>query len=91
MTTDAATVCAELVASDPTLAYGNGRCYAMFAQLRAIYGTRARPYYDGDHITTLIDGQHYDARGRVTPAPNAQPLNHARAVSQMRRNAERAA
>ena len=83
--------CRLLVSNEPSLAFGNGRCWAMFAYLRRLYGTAARPFYDGDHITTLIEGQHYDSRGLVTPHPNAIPLRNPRAASQMRRHAERQA
>ena len=85
--------CRLLVQNEPTLVYGNGRCYAMFAYLRRLYGTKARPFYDGDHITTEIDGRHYDSRGEVTLPPNARPLAEygPSAASQLRRNAERAA
>lgn len=83
----------QALAADPSLAFGNGRCFAMFAHLRRHFGTRARAWYDGDHITTEIDGRHYDSRGAVVPRPNATPLAHVgrRAVSQLRRHAERTA
>lgn len=88
--TNPAVYATELVTADPTLAYGQGRCFGMFAALRATYGVKARPFYDGDHVTTEIDGRHYDARGEVPAPPNAYPLGQEpRVVSQLRRHSLR--
>jgi len=94
MTADVRAVVAvirALVAAEPTLVFGNGRCYAMFAHLRRIFGVKARPFYDGDHVTTEIDGHHYDSRGLTISAGVPMALVSQRAVSQMRRNSERQA
>lgn len=57
--------------------YGlNGGCFRVYLLLKQVY-PQAEPYYNGDHVITLIDGDFYDIRGRVEPA-TLTPSNYTR-------------
>jgi len=51
----------------------NGKCFIVSKLLRSKFGGEI--WYDAPgHITTKIDGVHYDITGEVSPDPSAYPL-----------------
>lgn len=45
--------------------FTNGGCYLFYLILKNYY-KEAQPYYNQDHVVTLINGRFYDITGEVT-------------------------
>lgn len=54
---------------DSEYLFNNGKCFQLYLLLRSMW-KHAECYYDGNHITTEIDGVWYDINGKYYKQPD---------------------